>query len=146
MADQKAHFYQTDVRWIGEKKGELGAPGLPTLLAATPPEFQGHPGIWSPEHLFVASVNVCLMSTFIAISQFSKFPFVSYQCRAEGKLEKTETGFQITEITLKPQINVTKEEDREKATKIIEKAEKNCLISNSVKSKIFLEPTILVGS
>jgi organic hydroperoxide reductase OsmC/OhrA len=45
--------------------------------------------------------------------------------------------FQFTAITLKPTITLPAN-----AKELIEKAEANCLISNSMKAKVSLEPTI----
>ena len=65
-----------------------------------------------------------------------------------GKLEKgtagEDKGYQITEIVLQPRITVHSEADRERATRLIEKAEKNCLVSRSMKTTIRLEPEIVV--
>jgi organic hydroperoxide reductase OsmC/OhrA len=63
----KSYRYSTSVRWTGEKKGALTAAGKPPVEVGTPPEFKGHEGIWSPEDLYVASVNVCILSTFLAL-------------------------------------------------------------------------------
>jgi len=38
-------------------KGLLSSSGKTNIEIATPPEFRGHLVIWSPEDLFVASVN-----------------------------------------------------------------------------------------
>jgi len=143
---EQTHSYDTEIEWIGEHKGEVRATGFPTLTVATPPEFKGHEGIWTPEHFFVASVNACLMTTFLAIAELSKLNFVAFRSWAQGKLEKVEgQGVQITEIVLRPHVTVTQERDRERAERILEKAEKNCFISNSIKSKVSLEPEISVA-
>ena len=47
-------IYRTNVSWIEEKKGFLCSSGKPTIEVATPPEFKGHEGMWTPEELFVA--------------------------------------------------------------------------------------------
>jgi hypothetical protein len=65
----KGHTYHTAVRWTGEKRGVSTANGKPPIDVATPPEFQGHEGIWSPEDLFVSSVNACVMMTFLAFAE-----------------------------------------------------------------------------
>ena len=65
----KRYTYRTSVRWSQQKKGNISSPGKPEIEVATPPEFKGHEGIWSPEDLFVASVNVCVMSTFLAFAE-----------------------------------------------------------------------------
>ncbi|MEJ5304977.1 MAG: OsmC family protein [Ignavibacteria bacterium] len=137
------HLYEINLKWTEQKKGLLSASGLPDIEVATPPQFSGgHEGIWSPEHLFVSSVAVCIMTTFLAIAELSKLEFVSYESRATGKLEKVDNKYMITEVTVEPIIKIKYEKDLERAERIIHKAEANCLISNSIKSKVILNPKI----
>jgi peroxiredoxin-like protein len=137
------YFYTTEVEWTGDRHGDLRAPVLPELQVDAPPEFKGHEGVWTPEHLFVASVNSCFMTTFLAIAENSKLDFVSFKTDAEGKLEKVEgKGFVMTEITLHPKLVISHARDAERASRILEKAEKHCLISNSIKTETKLEPEI----
>jgi peroxiredoxin-like protein len=139
----EAHIYEINLKWTEQKKGLLSSPGLPDVEVATPPQFSGgHEGIWSPEHLFVASVATCIMTTFLAIAELSKLEFVSYESRAKGKLEKVENKFMMTEVTVESIITIKYEKDVERAERIIHKAEANCLISNSIKSKVILNPQI----
>jgi len=139
------HNYTTTVTWENDRIGNLSSPTLPDIKVATPPEFpKGAPNIWSPEHLFVASANICLMTTFLAIAENSKFEFKSFKSEATGKLEKVDGKFMISEIEFKPVVTITDESKREKAIRLIEKSEAACLISNSMKSKIILTPTIQI--
>ncbi|KUG26012.1 osmc/ohr family protein [hydrocarbon metagenome] len=134
------HYYNTTVKWTEGRKGELLETTMPTIEVATPPEFpKGVPNTWTPEHLYVASANICLMTTFLAIAENSKLNFKSFECDGVGKLEKVDGRFMISEIVLKPKVIVTEEKDIERAERIIEKAENHCLISNSMKTKIKLE-------
>ena len=140
------HYYNINVKWDEGRVGTLSSDSLPNIKIATPPEFpKGVAGIWSPEHLFVSSVAVCLMTTFVAIAENSSLPFNSFSCDAEGKLEKVDGNFMISEIELKPKVVVPEEKYREKAGRIVEKSEKMCLISNSVKSKITLSSEIKIA-
>ncbi|HRK75233.1 MAG TPA: OsmC family protein [Rhodothermales bacterium] len=141
------HLYEVDVSWTHDRKGLLTSPVLSELIeVATPPEFtKGEVGIWSPEHLFVAALSSCLMTTFLAIAENSRLDFTSFGCNAVGKLEKDGLGgFAITQVVLRPEIELTSEAQVEKAQRILEKAEKACLISRSVKSEIVLSPKIRV--
>lgn len=143
MTHQLPYFYETEVEWAAGRKANLRSSGLPALQIAPPPEFQGDPGIWTPEHLYVASVNACFVVTFLAIAELSKLDFVSFASNAIGKLEKIEgSGYQITEVVLRPKLMVGHARDRERATRLLDKAEKNCLISNSIKTVVKLEPEI----
>ena len=145
MMPQLPIYYENGIKWTGEKKGLLSVPGLPSLQVATPPEFEGHEGFWSPEQYFVAAVNACVMTTFLAIARLSKLEFESYQAQAIGKLDKPEgQGLQITEIILRPELVITHSKDLERARRLLEKAEKQCLISNSSKAVVRLEPRVLV--
>jgi len=85
MSDE-THVYKTSLAWTSQRMGTLHSPGLPDVVVATPPQFPGgHEGIWSPEHLFVASAEVCLMTTFLAIAANSKLEFATYSSEATGK-------------------------------------------------------------
>lgn len=139
----KVYLYHTAVRWTEERKGVISCAGKPDVEVATPPEFKGHDGIWSPEDLFVASANICLMTTFLAVAGRAGLAFTSYESSAEGRLELVDGKFQFTEITLKPVITLPAGGDAAKAEELIEKAEANCLISNSMKAGVHLAATII---
>ncbi|WP_282019158.1 OsmC family protein [Salegentibacter mishustinae] len=142
------HEYQVDLTWKEDRKGEVSSPELTdTIETATPSDFpKGMPNIWSPEHFLVAAVESCLMTTFLAIAENSKLEFISFKSTAIGKLDKVEGKFQMTEIILKPVLEITDENNAERAKRIIEKSEKVCLISNSIKTKITLESEIVIAS
>lgn len=143
----EVHHYKINVKWNEGRIGTLSSDSFPQIMVATPPEFlKGVAGVWSPEHLFVSSVAICLMTTFLAIAENSSLAFKSFNCEADGKLEKVEGKLMISEIELRPEVEVTEEKFIEKAERIIEKSEKACLISNSIKTKIILKPSILVNS
>jgi len=144
---EENYYYTTEVQWTGDRHGDLSAPVLPSLKVDAPPEFNGHAGVWTPEHLFVASVNSCFMTTFLAIAENSKLELVSFSAAAKGKLEKLNgQGFEMTEITLRPKLILRNARDAERASRILGKAEKNCLISNSIKAKTKLQPQIEVAT
>ncbi|MBI6115327.1 OsmC family protein [Salegentibacter maritimus] len=142
------HEYRVDLTWKEDRKGEVSSPELSDIIeTATPPDFpKGIPNIWSPEHFLVAAVESCLMTTFLAIAENSKLEFVSFKSQATGKLDKVDGKFQMTEIILKPILEISNENNAERAKRILEKSEKACLISNSIKSKIILEPEIKIAS
>lgn len=149
-----AHFYNVQIEWNKDRKGMMCSPELnaPTqgggcIEVATPPEFpKGIPGIWSPEHLFTASVSSCLMTTFLAIAENSKLEFTHFHCDSKGKLDQVEGKFLMTEVILEPTVTIVNEKDRERAERVLAKAEAACLISNSIKSKITMIPRIALAA
>ena len=146
----ETHYYNVDINWEKSRKGILCSPELNKkngicIEVATPPEFpKGIEGIWSPEHLFVAAVSSCLMTTFLAIAENSSLEFTSFSCMAKGKLEKIEGKLMMSEILLKPTVVIQNMMYTDKATRILKKAENACLITHSIKSKVIMEINILV--
>lgn len=142
----EAHYYDVNVQWIADRKGIMNSSVLTDKIeVATPPEFaKGMPNIWSPEHLLVAAVNSCLMTTFLAIAENSKLEFISFDSKAVGKLEIIDGKYIISEIELQPIVVISDIADKERTERVLVKSEKVCLISNSIKSTIIFKPEIKV--
>lgn len=146
------HHYNVDIEWQEDRKGMMCSPELKEegnthcIEIATPPEFpKGMPNIWSPEHLFTASVSSCLMTTFLAIAENSKLNFSGFSCKSKGILERVDGKYLMTEIILKPTVTIKDEKDHDRAERIVQKSEAACLISNSIKSKITMNVAIEVN-
>lgn len=140
------HTYATGLTWTESKRGVLSSPGLPAIEVATPPPFPGGiSGVWSPEHMFVASAEVCLLTTFLAIAENSRLEFISYRSEAAGTVEKTDTGYDVTSIVIRPHVVIADESKIERTRRILEKAEEHCLVSRSMKTPVELQPTITVA-
>lgn len=142
----EAHYYNVNLNWNLGRKGEISSPELDnSIKVATPPEFpKGIEGVWSPEHLLTASVVSCFMTTFLSIAENSKLVFDDFACAAKGKLEKVEGKYLMTEIILEPILKINKDANAARAERILHKSEAACLISNSIKSKITMIPTIII--
>ena len=138
------HYYNVDLNWISDRRGEIKSPELNAAIAvATPPQFpKGMEGIWSPEHLLTAAVSSCFMTTFLSIAENSKLEFTHFSCDAKGKLEQVNGKLLMTEIILEPELTIAHEADKDKALRILQKSEAACLISNSIKSEVQLVATI----
>lgn len=136
------HLFNVNLEWKSDRLGELSSPELTTKFeVATPPPFpKGMEKIWSPEHLLTASVVSCFMTTFFAIADNSKLEFLDFSCESSGKLEQVEGKYLITEVQLSPSLKLKNESDKERAERILQKSEAACLISNSIKSKVVLNP------
>lgn len=144
MSDR--HTYDVDLTWTEGKFGIISSPVLDDRIEiATPPEFPGGvPGIWSPEHLFVAAVVSCFMTSFTALSEYSKLSFSALDVRASGVLDKVDGKFMMTTITLHARLTLSEEASRDKGLRLLHKAEEICLISRSIKTEVHLEPQVLI--
>lgn len=143
----ESHDYRLELHGDGRWSGVMSDPAgeLLQLPIASPPEFGGPGGTWSPEHLFLAAVSSCLMTTFRTIAEISHLDVVDYADDAVGHLQRGEDRlYSMDRVTLRPHIVVGDESQVDKARRLVEKAETVCLISRSVCSDITVEPTFEV--
>lgn len=134
-----AQFHRHDRSFV---ELEHGAPRI--IHFSAPPEFGGEPGVWTPEHFLLAAVTSCFIATFRAVAQASKLDFQGIEVAADGMLEKETGGFRFTRITIRPVLILYQESARELGQRLLEKAERVCLVSRSLSSTVTLEPKILV--
>ncbi len=141
----KRFRYENTVRWDCGRCGCTSAEGKPDVKISSPPEFKGEPGYWTPEDMFVASVNACTLLTFIAYALREELAILGYESSAEGFLENAGGGYQFTEIVLRPRIVVKSEEDAELARTLLETAHMGCLVTRSVKTAVKVLPQLEVA-
>ena len=139
--EQDKWIYHNTLKWKGEKKADLKfMESKQEIEVATPPEFGGHEDIISPEDLFVSSANVCYMTTLLGTMKNMGVELISYESGAEGILETVDKMKIFTRIIIRPKIKA-KETDA-KIRMILNHAEKRCLVANSMKTQVIIEPEI----
>jgi len=136
--------YGTNLEWTSEKKGIMKSNNKPDITVACPPEFGGHAGIWSPEDLFVASVEVCMLTTFLWYIKKEDIAIRSYNSEAEGTVEMTAGVFRFSLIEVKMKIELCDEKDYNQIKKILRKVKRACLISNSMNTEVTIDPEIII--
>ena len=140
------YSYHASAQWHQRGHGfvelEQGAPRVVNF--APPPEFGGEAGYWTPEHFFLAAVTSCFVATFRAVANASKLNFQGIEVAADGVIEKDTGGFRFTKISLKPVVIIFTEAERERCLRLLEKAERSCLVTRSLSCTVELEPKILV--
>ena len=136
------HIYKVEANSVKDGSYSVFAENLSTIETAPPKNFGGPGNIWSPEDMFVATVADCFLMTFKAVSALSKLDWVSLDCKADGVLDKKESKFQFTEISLNATLKLKIGGNEERALRIMHKAEQNCLVTNSIKTKVILNAKV----
>lgn len=138
MTQALPHRYR--VRGTGQLTGdvELTAERLTTLQSASPAEFDGPGDRWSPETLLVGALADCFILTFRAVATASKLSWLSLDCDVTGTLDRVENVTRFTHFDLTARLVVPEGVDADRARRSLEKAERNCLISNSLKAPVAL--------
>lgn len=136
---QLPHFYSVTVNGAPQSNLTVQAENLPTLEVAPPRQFDGPGDQWSPEELLMAAIANCLVLSFRAVARASKLSWLSIQCESEGELDKVNGITKFANINTRACLLIPHSESREKAEKLLYKAEKICLISNSLSSQLHFE-------
>jgi organic hydroperoxide reductase OsmC/OhrA len=137
------HVYTVQASAQPDGDAPVSSPGLPTLTTAPPAEFGGPGDRWSPETLFCAAVADCFLLSFRAVARASKFDWLALECRVDGTLERVEKTTRFTEVLTVATLRVPAGANRDRAVRLMEKAEKVCLISNSLVCERRLEATVV---
>jgi len=137
------HLYTVSASAMPEGEAPVSSAGLPTLNTAPPAEFGGPGDRWSPETLFCAAVGDCFLLSFRAVARASKFDWSELQCQVDGVLDRVDGVTRFTQMRLKATLRVPSGSNREKAVKLMEKAEHVCLISNSLVCERLLETSVI---
>ena len=137
--------YKTSLKWTEGKKGILSSKGKPDLEIACPPEFGGHPNIWTSEDIFLASVEACTMTTFIHIANITDIKLLSYESKSIGIVNVNNNSYIFESIKINMKIKVETERDKKKVERILKHIKKTCLISNSIKTSVEYKTNIIVG-
>jgi organic hydroperoxide reductase OsmC/OhrA len=130
-----------------ETAGEvrLESPRLPALSSAAPAEFGGPGDRWSPETLLLAALADCFSLGFHAIAKASKLEWKTLRCEVEGTLERVEKATWFTGFEVRASLRVPAGTDQARARSLLEKAERVCFITNSLKGKTHLVANIEVA-
>ena len=141
--DQPFHF-EIRLDWLELKRGIFSSTDVrDTLRVATPKTFGGEGEEWSPEHLFLGAVSSCYMTTFLAIAEKMGIEITHYDCQAIGQIEMTEGKYRFAKVDLYPKAYIANEAFREKLVSALEKAQKYCLVSNSINCPVIYHTVIL---
>jgi organic hydroperoxide reductase OsmC/OhrA len=139
------HHYDVTVAANETGPVEIRSAGLSLLPSAPPREFGGPGDLWSPETLTVAAVADCLALTFRAIATLSNLKWTNLVCDAQGTVDRSEGVIRFTGMRLRVRLTVPTKADAEKSHRVFQKAEKACLVGNSLKCEetVALDVTVV---
>jgi len=138
--EELPHAYVVSARSDAEGEVTLESDGVPALASMGPRQFGGPGDRWSPETLLVGAVADCFVLTFRAVARASQLPWTSLRCEVEGTLDRVDRAMQFTGFEVRVSLQLPAGGDADKARRLIEKSERGCLITNSLKA-----PSLLVA-
>jgi len=125
---------------------QLVSRGLTPLAIAAPAEFDGPGDRWSPETMLVGSIAGCFILTFEKIASAAKVVWTAVTCEVDGRLERVDNVTQFTRFDVHVRLVVPAVTERSLAQRALERAERQCLISNSLRATFDLRVDIDVAA
>ena len=138
----RIYHFETSIRSTRARRGRLSADDKKSIGIACPPEFGGPTGYWSPEHLFVASIEACIMTTFDWLMDKYEGQIVSYQSTAVGVAQMANGDFLLNRVEVEPTVIVPNEDSLSKAKEAIHEASRQCLISKALTIPVNVHPAV----
>jgi organic hydroperoxide reductase OsmC/OhrA len=139
------HVYEAEANGATTGEVTLSAPRLETLRTAPPKEFGGPGDRWSPETLLAASIADCFVLTLRALSRTASVAWETVECRVEAVLERVDGITRFTRVVTHVELTVAAGTDETAARGLLERAEKGCLIGNSLLAERHLQAAIIVA-
>lgn len=143
---QLPHHYSVSASADSNSEVTLSAVGLDQLESAAPAEFGGPGDKWSPESLLVAAVADCFVLSFKAIARASHFDWLSLDCNVNGKLDRADVGMRFTQFEIHARLQIAAADQHDMAERLLQKAEKTCLITNSLIAESHLTMSVQTQS
>ncbi|WP_129782307.1 OsmC family protein [Peristeroidobacter soli] len=137
------HVYRVSAKAVLSGNVTVESPGLPPLQTAPPVEFDGPGDAWSPETLLCGAIADCFILTFRAVARAAKFEWSKLECHVDGTLERVEGVAQFTKYAVHVTLTLAGNGDEAKAKSLLERSERGCLISNSVRGERTLYMEVL---
>lgn len=136
------HNYAVAATAATDSNVSLSSPGIPDLDSAAPAEFGGPGDLWSPETLLVASVADCFILSFRSIARASSLEWSTLRCEVDGILDRVDKVTKFVAFNVRAILAVPDGTDEAKAMRLLERADKVCLITNSLIAESRLEAEV----
>lgn len=145
--------YVVQVAWTGNqgsgtssmrdftRDGEASAENHPVIPLSADPKFMGDPTRYNPEELLFAALANCHMLSFLFLCTRAGIVVTGYEDEAVGfrKAEPGQLGA-LTGATLQPKVTLADESRRAEADALHAQAHKMCLVAQSLKIPVAIEP------
>ncbi|UJL46037.1 OsmC family protein [Virgibacillus sp. NKC19-16] len=146
MAEEHFHLKAS---WPGGRNSEgyIDAGNLQTKISI-PTEMDG-PGVGTnPDEMLLGAAATCYIITLAAMIERADLPLNEMSLESEGIVDVTNGVFTYKKIIHKPTVTLkdgSQETDYKKLEKLVEKAEKSCMISRAIQGNVEIELQANIG-
>ena len=134
------HHYSATISRTFASRARVEAPPRVSLRGGPSSEFDGDVSSWSPEHLMLSSLGLCMLTTFEAFAARDGIEVITWNATVNGSVERSPEGLQFTSIVLG--LDMDLRGDVANVEKTLEDAKQYCLVLNSLRVPVVVETTI----
>lgn len=136
------HHFHLTAEWSGGRNSEgyIETGNLKSKVSI-PPEMDG-PGIGTnPDEMLLGAAATCYMITLAAMIERTETPVSKLSLESEGLVDVTNGVITYKKIIHKPTVILQKNEAESRTVieRLVQKAEKSCMISRAIQGNIELE-------
>jgi len=143
---EEPHRFRVVAWWAAGRTGIANSSSAPNAIHFTsPPAFGGFEGRWTPEDLLLCALASCYTTTFRTVAECSKFEYTDLQVEVEGAIRRAETGYCFSEMSIRANLTIAREDERARALKLLHKAKGLCLVSRTLSVGQRFEPRVQLG-
>ncbi|MFZ0370817.1 MAG: OsmC family protein [Halobacillus sp.] len=143
------HHFHLKAEWPGGRNevGTIEADKLKTQISI-PKEMDGPDVGTNPDEMLLGAAATCYIITLGAMVERAGLPLKEMSMDSEGIVDVTDGVITYNKIIHKPRVLLKSEasdKDMDKLNKLVEKAEKSCMISRAIEGNVALELQPSIG-
>jgi organic hydroperoxide reductase OsmC/OhrA len=132
------HRYMSTITRVGHSIATIDAPPRAPLSGGPPPELNGDPRAWSPEHLLVSALGLCLFATFESFAAREHIVVYDWRDAVSGVVDRTPSGLEFRSFTIDVEVTVAPA-DIERTREVLDRARRYCVISKALAVPVKIE-------
>jgi organic hydroperoxide reductase OsmC/OhrA len=145
MKQERSDYrYRIAAWWTSGQSGIAKSDPAPNAIhfSAAPDGLEGR---WTPEELLLASVTGCFTTTFQALALGENCDFIDLDLDATAKVDRVGSAAFFRDIAVHCTVTIANFDDCDRALKLLEAAEDECLIRRALDFPVKFKPHVTVA-
>jgi len=134
------HHYSTSMCRSFASRTRSNAPPRFVLHGGPSPELGSDLAAWSPQHMLLSSLGLCLLNTFEAFAVRDRIELLDWRAKVSGVVDDTPEGPSFTSIVVELDVEIAGQVDRFEAA--LDEAKRYCLVHNALRVPVVVEAQI----
>jgi organic hydroperoxide reductase OsmC/OhrA len=140
------HQFHVVAWWASGRTGFARSNSAPHAIHfSAPPALGGVEERWTAEDLLLCAIASSYTTTFRTIAENAKFEYTDLQVEVDANLRDAQAGYEFGEIRISVVLTIAREQKREPALRLMQKAHDVCLVFRALAVAQKFESHVQVG-